>query len=127
MKLDYQPMVNVKAVKEKKGTNQTIVEAILETIKYTVKPDDLVGDGKQPTEQDREWLVELTTQLYKVRALATGGVLKEYLKELEKEPEDLIHVEDNSEDNDCCIATVTFDWDNKPKKYVMRDDDRDII
>lgn len=127
MKLDYQPMVNVKAVKTKPGSNQTIVEAILETIKYTVKPDDLVGDGKQPTEQDREWLVELTTQLHKVRALATGGVLKEYLKELEQEPDDLIHVEQEPDEEDYTIATVTFDWESKPKKYVMRDDDRDII
>jgi plasmid rolling circle replication initiator protein Rep len=127
MRLDYQPMVNVQAVKEKKGTDQTIVEAILETIKYTVKPDDLVGDGKQPSDVDQEWLVELTTQLHKIRAMATGGVLKEYLKELEQEPEDLIHVEDKPEDDDFTIATVTFDWQSKPKKYVMRDDEQDIM
>jgi hypothetical protein len=65
--------------------------------------------------------------LYKVRALATGGILKEYLKELEQEPEDLIHTEDNLEEDENYIATVTFDWDKKPKKYLMRDDDRGII
>lgn len=127
MKLNYPPMVHVQAVKEKSGTNQTIVEAILETIKYTVKPDDLVGDGEQPTEQDRNWLVELTTQLHRVRALATGGKLKEYLKELEQEPKDLIHVMEEIIDEQDFIASVTFDWDSKPKKYIMRDDDRDII
>lgn len=123
LRINYQPMVNVKAVKEKKGTNQTIVEAILETIKYTVKPDDLIGTNKEVLETDREWLVELTTQLHNMRALATGGVLKEYLKELEQEPEDLIHVEDESEEDNSTIATVTFDWDNKPKKYLMQTDD----
>jgi plasmid rolling circle replication initiator protein Rep len=123
MRINYPPVVHIQAVKQKVGTNQTIVEAILETIKYTVKPDDLVGSGKEVTEQDRNWLVELTNQLHRVRALATGGVLKEYLKELEEEPEDLIHVEDESEEDSSSIATVTFDWDNKPKKYLMRTDD----
>lgn len=127
MRLNYPPMVHVQAVKEKPGTNQTIVEAILETIKYTVKSDDLVGDGEQPTEQDRNWLVELTTQLHRVRALATGGILKDYLRELEEEPDDLIHVEEEPEEDQDFIASVTFDWDSKPKKYIMRDDDRDII
>lgn len=126
MRLDYKPVVDVRAVKQQKGTNQTIVEAILETIKYTVKPDDLVGDGKQPSEQDSEWLVELTTQLHKVRALATGGILKQYLRELEEEPQDLIHAEDDSED-DSCLGTVTFEWDKKPKKYLMKTDDEDDI
>ena len=119
-------MVNVKAVKTKPGSNQTIIEAILETIKYTVKPGDLVGSEEEVLETNRAWLVELTTQLHKMRALATGGVLKEYLKELEEEPEDLIHTEEEPEEDDYSIASVTFEWDSKPKKYLMQTEDEEL-
>ena len=34
--------------------------------------------------------MELTRQMHKMRTVATDGVLKEYLKQLEQEPGDLI-------------------------------------
>ena len=69
---------------------------------------------------DREWLLELTRQMHKLRAIATGGVLKEYLKALEDEPEDLIHVDGEEE----AIATeddthLFFAWRQKEKKYRL--------
>jgi hypothetical protein len=36
---------------------------------------------------DKEWLVALTTQLKKTRAVSVGGVFKDYISQ--KEPEDL--------------------------------------
>ena len=68
---------------------------------------------------DREWLLELTRQMHKLRAIATGGVLKEYLKALEDEPEDLIHV-----DGEEAIAAdddthLFFAWRQKEKKYRL--------
>lgn len=123
MKIDYKPVIHVQAVRPKKKENQTMFEAICETMKYSVKPADLIGDPKnEPTEEDREWLIELTSQLHKTRAVATGGILKEYLRELENEPEDLIHGDDNPEEEDSSIASVTFDWEPKPKKYLMNND-----
>lgn len=123
LQIDYKPVVDVRAVKPKKGTDQTMFEAICETAKYTVKPSDLIGDSeKEVTEKDKEWLIELTSQLHKTRAIATGGILKEYLRELENEPEDLIHCEDNPEEKDSSIATVVFDWESKPKKYLMNNE-----
>jgi hypothetical protein len=41
----------------------------------------------------REWFLVLTRQLHKTRAIGTGGVLKQYLRELEQEPKDLIRQE----------------------------------
>ena len=59
MRLDYVPVVNVKAVKPKvdklTGQQDDIGQAIVETLKYSVKESDLVSD--------ENWLVELTTQL----------------------------------------------------------------
>ena len=124
MRLDYKPMVHVQAVRPKKSEDQTMFEAICETMKYTVKPSDIIGGSEgEPTDKDREWLIELTSQLHKTRAVATGGILKEYLRALEDEPEDLIHVDEvPDEDEDVTIASVTFDWETKYKKYVLNDE-----
>ena len=123
LKIDYRPIVHVQAVRPKKKEGQTMLEAICETLKYSVKPADLIGDpNNEPTDKDREWLVELTSQLHKTRAVATGGILKEYLRELENEPKDLIHADENPDEKDSSIASVVFDWETKPKKYLMNND-----
>jgi Replication protein len=81
---------------------------IPELLKYCTKESDMVAD--------REWFLELTRQLHKMRCIATGGVLKEYLKELEQEPEDLIGEGDEPNVND---ASVYFEWKRQEKKYRM--------
>jgi hypothetical protein len=69
---------------------------------------------------DQDWLIELTTQLHKTRAIATGGVLKDYLKVLEDEPEDLIHVDENGETQaDEESPRVAFGWRETAKRYAM--------
>lgn len=123
LRINYKPMVHVQAVKPKKNSDMIPLDAILETMKYTVKPDDLIGKDKEPTDKDKEWLVNLTKQLHKTRAVATGGILKEYLKQLEEEPEDLIHVDgEDDEDEQGSLGEVIFHWNDKPKKYIMRED-----
>lgn len=110
LRVDYTPIVNVKAVKPKKGADSTtaIPIAICETLKYSVKEGDLIAD--------QEWLHELTRQLHKTRAIAVGGVFKSYLSE--DEPEDLINTdleddEPTSEDD----PRVTFGWREMVKRY----------
>ena len=66
---------------------------------------------------DREWFLELTTQLHKMRAIATGGVLKEHLRELEDEPEDLIGVGDDELGED--YGRLLFGWKRSEKRYKM--------
>lgn len=105
MKLDYDPQVNVKAIAKDK--NPAII--IPELLKYCTKESDLLADA--------QWLIELTKQLHKTRAIATGGILKQYFKELEKEPEDLIGLDEESENND--QERLNFSWNTKPKKYKL--------
>jgi plasmid rolling circle replication initiator protein Rep len=112
MRLDYLPVVNVKAVKPKKGLPEgtdPVAIAVLETLKYGVKESDLM--------QDAAWLHELTVQLHKTRAMAIGGVLRDFLKE--EEPEDLINTE--TEDDSLINESepgVWFGWREMVKHYT---------
>jgi plasmid rolling circle replication initiator protein Rep len=108
LRLDYDPVLDVQAIKH--GRKPT--DLVPELLKYCTKESDMTVD--------REWLLELTRQMHKLRAIATGGVLKEYLRALEDEPEDLIHVDAEEE----AIATdddthLYFGWKQKEKKYRL--------
>ncbi len=105
MRLDYNPVLDVQAVKQ--GTRP--MELVPELLKYCTKESDMVAD--------REWLLELTCQMHKMRAVATGGILKEYLKELEEEPEDLIGESDIPEAQDG--SSLYFGWKRREKRYRM--------
>lgn len=105
MRLDYKPMVHVKAI-AKHHDPRVIIPEIL---KYQVKESDLV--------RDRAWFLELTRQLHKTRAVAVGGLLKQYLKELEEEPEDLIGQSDEPESLD--EGSLYFEWQSQKKRYFL--------
>ncbi|KEM81862.1 replication family protein, partial [Escherichia coli 7-233-03_S3_C1] len=47
-----------------------------ETLKYSVKPEDMANDP--------EWFLELTRQLHKRRFISTGGALKTSSSWIEK-------------------------------------------
>lgn len=110
LKISYTPIVDVKIVKPKFGVEgDGIAAAVCETLKYSVKPDDLVSD--------RDWLLGLTEQLHKVRAVAVGGVLRQYLADLEKEPDDLIHVDESSQAGEE-LGRLHFKWRYEKKQYT---------
>jgi plasmid rolling circle replication initiator protein Rep len=137
MRLDYDPMVNVKVVKNRKQKVNNAVDnavtsyvdvnvddkvdkpvngkvdpdlmaGLLETIKYTTDTDDLVADP--------DWLKGLTEQMHKTRAIGLGGIFKTYLSE--DEPEDLIHtdLEDEAELKDEDVRLI-FDWAEIVRRY----------
>lgn len=114
LKVDYKPVVNIKAVKGKKGKQSegtdSLIPAICETLKYSVKEADLVVDAV--------WLQEITKQLHKTRSIAVGGILKQYLSE--DEPEDLIHGDDEPDDSLEDAPKLIFDWSAIIKKYHKR-------
>lgn len=121
LRAEYTPIVHVQAVKTVKGANQGMLEAVLETIKYSVKPGDVLrGQDTRSQISDQEWLVTLTQQMYKTKSIATGGILKDYLRQLENEPDDLIHAEDleTSEPLNKSVSLV-FGWFNHVKKYLL--------
>lgn len=122
LRVDYTPVVNVKAVRPKKGKasvgdevldmQQATLDAIRETLKYSVKPSDLA--------ENQEWLVELTHQLRNSRAVAVGGLLKEYISD--QEPEDLIHAEDAEPEDVIDENQIYFNWRERVKKYAHKKD-----
>lgn len=105
MRLDYNPILDVQAVKQ----GGRPMELVPELLKYCTKESDMVAD--------REWFLELTRQMHKMRAVATGGVLKEYLKELEEEPEDLIGKDEEGDQVE--DASLYFGWKRDKKKYYL--------
>jgi plasmid rolling circle replication initiator protein Rep len=140
--VDYSPVVNVKRVKNRKKSkvnntvnskltgdisqlesavrsdqvskpvlDEDLLAAVLETVKYSVKAEDYVKDS--------DWLIELTKQLHKTRAIALGGLIKQYVKE--DEPEDLITEEPTEdidlEDQDLLLI---FDWAEILRRYAKR-------
>lgn len=110
LRVDYLPVVNVKAVRGRPGSSPEsgLAIALLETLKYGVKEQDLLSDAA--------WLQELTKQLHKTRAVSVGGVLKQYINE--EEPEDLIHSEDEEIDLNNSDVNVWFGWREMVKRYA---------
>jgi plasmid rolling circle replication initiator protein Rep len=107
MRFGYNPVMDIQAVKE--GTSPSSL--VPELLKYCTKESDMVVD--------REWFLELTTQLHKMRAIATGGVLKEYLRELEDEPDDLIGESNDEVGED--YGRLLFGWRRQEKRYKIID------
>jgi plasmid rolling circle replication initiator protein Rep len=118
LRIDYTPIVDVRVVKPRPGhegdLGAGLSAALLETLKYGVKESDLVSD--------RDWLIELTKQLHKTRAVAIGGVLRDLIRE--DDPEDLIHDEDNpdSSESDDSIKFL-FGWRERLEEYIYVDKD----
>ena len=105
LRVDYLPSVDIRPIKA-----ESPVEILPEILKYTVKEDDLLAD--------QEWSLELTRQMYKVRTVATGGVLKQYLrKSLEEEPEDLIGRNEDKTEDKLGEGGVYFTWKGDVKRY----------
>lgn len=143
LKVDYTPIVNVKRVRNRKHKSKQTVDSIdnttvdtinnrpvdnpiddiiagvLETIKYSVKPADLIGEDYMfVTPQD--WLAELTRQLHKSRSIALGGIFKQYLSE--DDPEDLINAEIEEEtDLDEEGYNYIFEWREIMRRYAYKE------
>ena len=107
LRIDYNPILDIRPVKR----GRQPMELVPEILKYCVKESDLVAD--------RGWFLELTKQMHKMRTVATGGVLKEYLKQLEQEPEDLIGKDNNKTENETDEGHLFFSWKYKEKKYRL--------
>lgn len=107
-RLDYTPIVHVQAVKSRRGSEHPLRGAIAETLKYSTKPEDLM---------DRDWLLELTSQVYKLRFIGSGGLLKDVLRESEEETdEDLMLFDENGEQQ--VDPEIFFAWHRRIQRYV---------
>ena len=81
LRVDYLPNVDIRTVKPKAkdidDPGKGIKSAIAETMKYAIKPEDMIGDESL---QAVNWFHEYTRQVFKLRFVASGGALKNALK-----------------------------------------------
>ena len=106
LRVDYSPVLDVKAIQ----ADSSPVGLIAEVLKYQCKESDLVASP--------EWFIEYVKQVHGTRAVGVGGVLREYFRELEEEPDDLIgHDEQSTEETEG--PSIYFRWNRPIKKYIM--------
>jgi len=123
LRVDYTPIVNIKVIKPAKGENpssyiELIESAIVECVKYSVKPDDFQGVRPENQLTNSQWLEGITEQLLKTRAISLGGIIKDYMSE--EEPEDLINIEeDEPEQQDYVLDQYIFAWHYALRRYVL--------
>lgn len=84
---------------------EKLIGALIEVIKYPLKPDDMLADPF--------WLIEISSQLRNSRAVAIGGELKRYLNE--DEPENLVTEDQDAEAAN--IGGVHFGWRDQAQRY----------
>lgn len=126
--IEYTPIVDVRSVRAssaRKGSEEGVLmsSAICETLKYAVKPSECLGEDSARRMTNQEWLVTLTSQLHKTRAIATGGLLKDYLKGLEEEPDDLIHADESGmTEVDEQSPRIAFGWRESLNRYVLTEE-----
>lgn len=111
LRADYQPIVDIRVVKPKAGSSE-IAAAVRETLKYAVKPGDMTGNP--------EWFLELTRQLHKLRFIATGGVLKNVMRESEETQEDLLLAGEGDIQIESEEKPVPFGFSRPEQKYRKR-------
>lgn len=106
LKSPYKPVIYVTAISQK--VNPKFI--IPELLKYSTKPSDLAKNST--------WLIELTKQTHKMRFVATAGVFKKYMSDLDEDPDDLIG---KAEDDDSfeIKSEFVFDWDSHYRKYKL--------
>lgn len=113
--VDYDPVIDLRTVKIKSGNEQeSLSNAVAETLKYAVKPSDMI--------QDREWFLEMNRQVFKMRFVSTGGILKDLFKEETTEKELLLLNEEESEEEKNINNNLFFNWYKTDKKYKRRID-----
>lgn len=116
-RLDYYPVVDVRTVKAKLGAEtdpaQVLRGAVSETLKYSVKPQDMAADAA--------WFLELTRQVHKRRFIASGGALKDVLQVEQESDEDMTLL---GEQPAPATPLLAFAW-NAPDKHYRRAPKRD--
>ena len=97
----------------RKLTGQELIKSVSETLKYSVKPSDML--------EDRDWVVELIRQVYKLRFLAGGGILKSVFVKEKLTNEEMIHTGEEEKKGEE-IAEWSYWWKSFEKKYARKRD-----
>lgn len=120
MKLDYDPIVDVRAIKPKNKSKSDIKSAIDETAKYPVKHTDFMTDDK---ERNLQIVKDLEEGLHRKRLISYGGLLKEIHRELnldDVEDGDLIHTDDEEKASEDGFSIIAM-WNWERKNYFIKE------
>lgn len=121
MKLDYDPVVDVRAIKPKNKRKTDIQSAIDETAKYPVKDTDYMTDDK---DRNLQIVKDLEEGLYRKRLLSYGGLLKEIHKQLnldDVEDGDLIHTDDEEDEASENAYSIVALWNWERRNYFIKE------
>jgi plasmid rolling circle replication initiator protein Rep len=110
MRDDEITQVNIKKVHAKSEGDDAVRSSILETIKYAVKPEETVASP--------EFLYCVTKQLRGLRFIATGGLLKDVMKDEVSDAEMIGGDEESKEEDE---QVIKFAWHNGKRNYLKRD------
>ncbi|MEY8736517.1 protein rep, partial [Lactobacillus sp. AN1001] len=119
MKLDYDPVVFIEAVKDKSGKG-SLKSAALETAKYQTKSSDYLtkDDAK-----NLKVIGDLEYALKGNRQISFGGVLKTIKQELQLddiEKGDLIHSDGKTEEENSVVRIAVAKFDYFRKNYFWQ-------
>lgn len=143
LRLEYNPILHIRAVKPKRAARldgqatPQFIDAVRETLKYAVKPDDMMAEsevGRQPENDHatpgshgpavgtlrpatRRWLLELTRQLHKRRFIACGGILRDVLRESDETNDDLLVLGEAQADE---TGRIHFAWRRPERRYKRK-------
>ena len=114
MNLDYDPSVFIQKIKGE--TDADLFDAVLETVKYQIKTDDIFDD--------EAWFKTVFLQMTKKRKYASGGILKDIMKKIKAIKIDHDDISDDAIDH--CSNDLLFDFSTKEKSYLRREKKDDL-
>jgi plasmid rolling circle replication initiator protein Rep len=114
LRIDYKPVVDIRVVQpERRLASGKVVPAtwnmwgaVVEILKYAVKPSDMV--------RDHDWFLQLTDQIHHTRAVAVGGILRRYIREQGRED---LTAEPGEEKLGDIANSLFFGWKRQVRKY----------
>lgn len=117
LKVDYEPICDIRKVKNTKGK----YKAVAEVAKYTLKDSDFIFRDLQLTDR----LVSVLNGSLKGRRLfAFGGILKTIAKQMgEENPEDgdLVHIDGETIRGDVAVVLEVYRWNFGLANYIFND------
>lgn len=120
LKIDYIPIVNVKAVKPKANKKEKgVIAAVYETAKYPVKSIDYLTDNH---EENLQRVDDLEIGLKRKRLISFGGIFKEIRKELQLddvETGDLIKTSSEEDEELTTGQVIVARWNWERKNYFI--------
>lgn len=124
LQINYDPVVDVRAIKPNKKGDSDIQAAVKETSKYSVKSADFLTDNEK---RNLEIVADLEEGLYRKRMISYGGLLKEKHRILnldDVEDGDLINTSDEEKisETEAEANSIVAIWNYQKQNYYLKQD-----